>query len=89
MTGHSISGRPIRSIWCRGNEKPFDGSKEGGWAACSKTERRQRCRPNNTVGYGLYDIAAIISIVTYLTLRTVLLKKAARQTAEPDVRTKS
>ena len=41
------------------------------------------------VGYGLYDIAAIISIVTYLTLRTVLLKKAARQTAEPNVRTRS
>lgn len=41
------------------------------------------------VGYGLYDIAAIISIVTYLTLRTVLLKKAARETVEPDVRTRS
>lgn len=30
------------------------------------------------VGYGLYDIAAIVSIVTYLTLRTSALKKTSR-----------
>lgn len=36
------------------------------------------------VGYGLYDIAAIITLVTYLTLRTSLLKKTALNTGLKD-----
>lgn len=52
MTGHSISGRPIRSIWCRGNESRSTAARRMGdrvaviFAEPGKTDRliEQHCQ---------------------------------------------